>query len=50
LGVITLSDISAIRGGLPIIVDGQAVGAIDVSGGDPEQDEKRAEAGLSALQ
>jgi glc operon protein GlcG len=49
-GVITLGDITAIRGGLPIMVDGQAVGAIGVSGGDPEQDEKCAEAGLSALQ
>jgi len=48
-GVITLGDITAIRGGLPIMVDGQAVGAIGVSGGDPEQDEKCAEAGLSAL-
>ena len=49
-GVITLGDITAIRGGLPIMVDGQAGGAIGVSGGDPEQDEKCAEAGLSALQ
>ena len=49
-GVITLGDITAIRGGLPVIVDGQLVGAIGVSGGDPEQDEKCAEAGLSALQ
>jgi glc operon protein GlcG len=49
LGVITLSDITAIRGGLPVMVDGKAVGAIGVSGGDPEQDEQCAEAGLAAL-
>jgi len=49
LGVITLGDITAIRGGLPIMVDGKAVGAIGVSGGDPAQDEQCAEAGLLAL-
>ena len=49
LGVITLSDITAIRGGLPVMVDGKAVGAIGVSGGDPAQDEQCAEAGLAAL-
>ena len=49
LGVITLSDITAIRGGLPVMVDGKAVGAIGVSGGYPEQDEQCAEAGLAAL-
>ena len=48
-GVITLSDISAIRGGLPVMVDGKTVGAIGVSGGNAEQDEQCAEAGLAAL-
>jgi glc operon protein GlcG len=49
LGVITLGDITAIRGGLPVMLDGKAVGAIGVSGGDAEQDEQCAEAGLAAL-
>jgi glc operon protein GlcG len=49
LGVITLGDITAIRGGLPVIVGGKTVGGIGVSGGDPEQDERCAEAGLAAL-
>jgi uncharacterized protein GlcG (DUF336 family) len=49
LGVMTLSDITAIRGGLPVMVDGKALGAIGVSGGDPGQDEQCAEAGLAAL-
>jgi len=49
LGVITLNDITAIRGGLPVMVDGKALGAIGVSGGDPEQDEQCAEAGLTVL-
>jgi glc operon protein GlcG len=49
LGVITLGDITAIRGGLPVMVDGKAIGAIGVSGGDAEQDEQCAEAGIAAL-
>lgn len=49
LAVITLGDITAIRGGLPVMLEGQAVGAIGVSGGDAEQDEQCAEAGLAAL-
>jgi glc operon protein GlcG len=49
LEVITLGDITAIRGGLPIMVDGRTAGAIGVSGGAAEQDEQCAEAGLAAL-
>jgi len=49
LALITVNDITAIRGGLPVMLDGNAVGAIGVSGGDPAQDEQCAEAGLAAL-
>jgi glc operon protein GlcG len=49
LFVITLGDITAVRGGLPVMLDGKAVGAIGVSGRDPGQDEQCAEAGLAAL-
>jgi glc operon protein GlcG len=49
LAVVTLGDITAIRGGLPVMLNGQAVGAIGVSGGEAEQDEQCAEAGLAAL-
>jgi glc operon protein GlcG len=49
LAVITLGDISALRGGLPVMLDGKAIGAIGVSGGDAQQDEQCAEAGLVAL-
>ena len=49
LFVTTLGDITAVRGGLPVMLDGKAVGAIGVSGGDPGQDEQCAEAGLAAL-
>jgi uncharacterized protein GlcG (DUF336 family) len=36
-------------GGLPIVVDGQRIGAIGVSGGSADQDEACARAGLQAL-
>lgn len=36
-------------GGLPIVVDGQRVGGIGVSGATEEQDEECAKAGLAAL-
>ena len=49
LDIITLGDVTAIRGGLPAMVDGKAAGAIGVSGGTGEQDEQCAEAGLAAL-
>jgi glc operon protein GlcG len=49
LNVITLGDITAVRGGLPVMLDGKAIGAIGVSGGTAEQDEQCAEAGLTAL-
>jgi glc operon protein GlcG len=49
LNVPTLGDFTAIRGGLPVMLDGKAIGAIGVSGGTAEQDERCAEAGLPAL-
>lgn len=36
-------------GGLPVLIDGDCVGGIGVSGGSEEQDEACAEAGLRAL-
>ena len=36
-------------GGLPIEIDGVLVGAVGVSGGSAEQDQRAAEAGLGAL-
>jgi glc operon protein GlcG len=37
------------RGGVPIIVDGQVVGAIGVSADTPDHDEVIAKAGIAAL-
>lgn len=45
----TLGEFTAVRGGLPVMLDGKAIGAIGVSGGTAEQDERCAEAGLPAL-
>jgi glc operon protein GlcG len=44
-----LGDITAVRGGLPVMLDGKAIGAIGVSGETAEQDEQCAEAGVMAL-
>ena len=44
-----LEELPTIRGGLPIMLNDKAIGAIGVSGGTAEQDERCAEAGLSAL-
>ncbi len=38
-----------VGGGLPVIVDGDVVGGIGVSGGAPEQDIECAQAGLDAF-
>ena len=47
--VITLDHITAVQGGLPIMLDGKVIGAIGASGGTSPQDEQCAQAGLSAL-
>lgn len=40
---------TAMEGGFPIMVDGQCVGGIGVSGGDWEQDQRIAEAAVAAV-
>jgi glc operon protein GlcG len=42
-------DAMPLQGGLPLMVDGDCVGAIGVSGGTGEQDERVASAGCRAL-
>jgi len=42
--------ITAVQGGLPILVDGKVIGAIGCSGGSSAQDEQVAQAGLNALE
>lgn len=46
---ITAQGFVMMRGGLPIIVNGQTVGAIGVSADTPQHDEEIAQAGLAAL-
>jgi glc operon protein GlcG len=41
--------ITTLKGGVPIIVDGQVIGAIGVGGGSGEQDAEVAKAGIQAL-
>ncbi len=44
------ADALPIEGGVPIIVDGQVIGAVGVSGGTSAQDAQVASAGIAALQ
>ena len=45
-----LNDFTPLQGGIPIIVDGQIIGAVGVSGAaSAEQDEELAIAGANAL-
>ncbi|OZI67295.1 GlcG/HbpS family heme-binding protein [Bordetella genomosp. 11] len=46
---ITARGFVLMRGGLPIVVDGQTVGAIGVSADTPQHDEEIARAGVAAL-
>jgi glc operon protein GlcG len=47
--IMTLDDVIASRGGIPLIEDGKIIGAIGVSGGTGSQDEVVALAGAAAL-
>ena len=47
--LITRPHITAVQGGLPIMLDGKVVGAIGVSGGTSAQDEQCAQAGINAI-
>ena len=47
--LLTLDDVIASRGGIPLLVDGKLVGAIGCSGGTGSQDELVCQAGVAAL-
>ncbi|MGB2591279.1 MAG: heme-binding protein [Candidatus Acidiferrum sp.] len=49
LRILSLKDAVAIEGGLPLVIDGQIVGAIGVSGAASSQDAQCAKAGVDAL-
>jgi glc operon protein GlcG len=49
IAAVTARDFTEMQGGLPIVVDGQVVGAIGASFDTPEHDEEIAQAGLSAF-
>jgi uncharacterized protein GlcG (DUF336 family) len=50
VAVLSLGHVTAIQGGLPVMMDGHALGSIGVSGGTSDQDAQCAKAGLAALQ
>ena len=49
INLLTLDDICAVEGGLPIIQGGKIIGAISVSGGTTQEDGQIATAGIRAL-
>jgi glc operon protein GlcG len=49
IAAVTARDFVEMKGGLPIIVDGQVIGGIGASFGTPEHDEQIAKAGLAAF-
>ena len=49
LVVMTLPGVTTVEGGLPVVVDGQHIGAIGVSGAKSPEDSQVAQAGLDAL-
>lgn len=49
-GVLNVEGAMPIQGGIPVMLDGVAIGAVGVSGGSSVQDAQVAQAGLEALQ
>ena len=49
VAALALPGATPLQGGLPLIVDGQVIGAIGVSGNTPQEDEDIAKAGAAAL-
>ena len=49
LRLLTLTGLTAVDGGLPIVVDGKIVGSVGVSGAASDQDAQCAKAGMDAL-
>jgi uncharacterized protein GlcG (DUF336 family) len=47
--ILRMPGVTPIQGGLPIVVDGQCVGAVGVSGVQSHEDEQIAKAGIDAL-
>jgi glc operon protein GlcG len=48
-GLLTLTSVAAIEGGMPIVLNGQHVGAMGVSGAKSTEDEEAARAGLQEV-
>jgi uncharacterized protein GlcG (DUF336 family) len=47
--ILRMPGVTPIQGGLPIVVDGQCIGAVGVSGVQSHEDEQIAKAGIDAL-
>ena len=49
IAALALADATPLQGGVPVVIDGQVVGAVGVSGDSPKVDEEIAIVGASAL-
>ena len=49
LGITTQGNFTNLKGGLPVIIEGQVAGAIGVGSGAPDEDLEVAQAGIDAL-
>jgi glc operon protein GlcG len=49
ISALALPGAAALQGGLPVVYEGQVIGAVGVSGDTPQVDEDIARAGLNAL-
>jgi len=49
IAAVALPGATPLQGGIPLVVDGQVIGAIGVSGNTPQEDEDIAKAGAAAL-
>jgi glc operon protein GlcG len=49
LSMLKMPGVTPVQGGLPIVVDGECVGAVGVSGVQSHEDEQIAKAGITAL-
>jgi uncharacterized protein GlcG (DUF336 family) len=47
--ILTLDDVMASRGGIPLVENGKIIGAIGCSGGTASQDEALCQAAISAV-
>jgi glc operon protein GlcG len=49
MAMLSMPGVTPVQGGVPIVVDGECIGAVGVSGVQSQEDEQIAKAGIAAL-